>query len=218
MIVEIRPGEGGGDAVAFAAELAHLVATCAQRAGHHTTVDTSNERLVIVTLPDTAGWARHLAGTHRVQRIPKGAAARHTSTVTVAVLDDGAAPEVELDPADLVEDVFRASGPGGQHRNTSDTAVRLVHVPTGTTVVCAEGRSQWHNRRQARAELVRRLSAAHAQSERSARNDERRDQFAVGDRPSRTWTWNEQRNSATHHPTGRTWRITDLRRGRGLTS
>lgn len=151
---------------------------------------------------------------HRVQRIPPGETRRHTCTVTVAVLDGRHAERVVLDPDDVRIECYRAPGPGGQHRNTTDSAVRLTHEPTGIVVCAAQSRSQHTNRTTAWAELQRRLEchAVHRASRDLQRA--RSAQIGRGERPEVTWTWNDQRGQVTHHPTGRRWRWRDLTRGR----
>ena len=151
-----------------------------------------------------------------MQRIPPGDTRRHTSTVTVAVLDSDtpSTGELELDPSEVRVEVYRDSGPGGQHRNTSDTAVRLTHLPSGVVVCATESRSQGANRAAAWVELRRRLEHAARDEHARQRNGERVAQIGSGDRAEVTWTWNDQRGQVTHHPTGRRWRWKDLTKGR----
>lgn len=157
-------------------------------------------------------WARAIVGTHRVQRIPRGSAARHTSTATIAVLDDEAFA-FELDPADVVEHRDRGSGKGGQHQNTTDSAVTLVHQPTGERVHM-EGRSQWNNRQRAWQELERRLKRRARGESASQQNDTRRRQITTQERSAKTFTHNEQRSEVKDHQTGRKWSIDQFQRGR----
>lgn len=219
MHIEIRPGEGGDDAAAFATELARIIRATHTRTGGTVEIDTTNPRLVTVTLDTAPAWVHDLAGVHRIQRIPRNdGTRRHTSTVTVAVLDHpAAAPTVDIDHRDLRIEPFQASGPGGQHRNRTLSAVRVTHTPSGTVVTCADERHQHQNRRKAIAELRRRLTDQAVDAAASERNAARTDQISTGERPARTWQWNHQRGIATHEPSGRRWRIEDLRRGRGLT-
>jgi peptide chain release factor 1 len=152
---------------------------------------------------------------HRVQRIPPGDTRRHTSTVTVAVLDEDSPDcEIDVDSSEVRVECYRDSGPGGQHRNTSDSAVRLTHLPTGVVVCATESRSQGANRAAAWVELRRRLAVAAADAAAQQRNGERVAQIGSGDRAEVTWTWNDQRGQVTHHPTRRRWRWKDLSRGR----
>jgi peptide chain release factor 1 len=131
------------------------------------------------------------------------------------VLLTGAAPsEVELVDADLKEDFYRASGPGGQHRNVTDTAVRLTHAPTGLVVVAERSRSRAHNREAARQELTRRLVARAASGHEAYERDRRRDQVAGAGRPSKGWTWNAQRGVVTDHTTGASYPMAHAERGK----
>lgn len=150
-----------------------------------------------------------------MQRVPPGDTRRHTSIVTVAVLDSHEEPaSVDLDPSEVRVEVYRDSGPGGQHRNTSDTAVRLTHLPTGVVVCATESRSQGANRAAAWAELTRRLKHAARDEQVRHRNGDRVAQIGSGDRAEVTWTWNDQRGQVTHHPSRRRWRWKDLSKGR----
>lgn len=151
---------------------------------------------------------------HRIQRIPKNSSRRHTSTATVVLLTGSAPVETELADADLKEDFYRASGPGGQHRNVTDTAVRLTHVPTGLVVVAERSRSRAQNREVARLELTRRLSAQAAQSHEESERDSRRSQVSGAGRPSKGWTWNAQRGVVTDHSTGAVYSMAQAERGK----
>ncbi len=153
-----------------------------------------------------------LAGTHRVQRIPRnGGGRRHTSTATIAVLDATVATDIVLDPDDIVATTYRGSGPGGQHRNVTDSAVRLHHLPSGI-VVCSEGeRSQYMNRQTAETELRARLTATAETEAAAGRNADRRTQVR-SERSAKMFTHNEQRDEVTGM--GRRWRWKDFYRGR----
>lgn len=157
--------------------------------------------------------ARVFAGTHRVQRVPDGENRRHTSTVTIAVLDADRPPPPPLDPADIDEQVYRGSGPGGQHRNTSDTCVRLTHRPTGIVVHATESRSQWANRQAAHAELARRVDELATATRRAEVDDERTGQIGDGGRGGFDWNWCAWRDEVTG-PDGRRIRYTAALKGR----
>lgn len=217
LVVEIRPGEGGDDAVAFAIDLAHAFAAHARRGGCTAAIDTG--RTIAVTITGSAVDRLRLdefSGTHRIQRIPRNdrAGRRHTSTATMAVLDGDtpAAATVTWDDVDI--DVFSGSGPGGQHRNKSEQCARLTHRPTGLVVVATASRSQRQNIQAAFAELQRRLAAAAAAAAESDRNRRRRSQIATGERPTKQWTWNDQRAEVVDHATGARYPMAAFRRGR----
>lgn len=216
--VEIRPGEGGDDAALFAHELAETFGSHARRLG--AVVDRSDSDRTLVLLVKGSEEATQslgrFAGVHRIQRIPANdrRGRRHTSTASVAVLPAGAASVPELHDSDVEEIAARGSGPGGQHRNTSDTKITATHRPTGLTVTVNRGRSQWQNRQQARQELSRRL-AEQARARSAEEVDRRRsDQIASGERPAKTFTHNTQRNEVVDHSTQRRWRLDQFRAGR----
>ena len=204
-IVEIRPGEGGSDAETFAAELATAFAAYARR--HRITARIEAGRTITVTVDGPPSRLRldRFAGVHRIQRIPRSerSGRRHTSTATVAVLDAAAAaPAVELHDDDLDIQTKRGSGKGGQHRNVTDSAVRLTHRPTGMVVEVNHGRSQWQNIAAAKAELARRLAQEASIEAAAGRNATRVDQIASGERPVKAFTWNDQRAEVIDHATG----------------
>lgn len=165
------------------------------------------------TLTTSDGRARMFAGTHRVQRVPDGATRRHTSTVTVAVLDADRPPPPPLDPADIDEQVYRGSGPGGQHRNTSDSCVRATHRPTGIVVHATESRSQWVNRQAAHAELASRVRDAENAALLDRVAVERAGQIGDGGRGGFDWNWCAWRDEVTG-PSGRRWRMAAALKGR----
>lgn len=180
-----------------------------------------------------ASFLSSFVGTHRIQRIPKGEARRHTSTITVAVLgalngkrgdeSPGGVTGVfdleefpqnqELREEDLEERFARGSGPGGQHRNKTDSCVVLTHLPTGIEVRI-DGRSQWQNRQEARAEMVRRLACSASDSFQLKLNAERVDQIGTSERASKAFTYNDQRDEVVDHSTGQKWRMSAFMKGR----
>ncbi len=214
--VEIRPGEGGDDACEFAGELVSALSACVRRTGNQLRVSTSGRTTTLHITGEGAAHCAALAGTHRVQRIPVNdrAGRRHTSSATIAVLGEAEQGRVTLDERDLRVDYYRGSGKGGQHRNTRDTAVRLVHGPTGITVVVEQGRKREQNLGSARAELVRRLGELNGAIRREEINDSRVAQIGPGTRGAKQWTWNYQRGDVVNHETGETYALGELVRGR----
>jgi len=232
VVIELRAADGGTDAEAFAGDLADAFIArarrrhepIARRAGASRTI-----QLPLVTA-DPAAW-QWLAGSHRIQRVPRNdpRGRRHTSTVTVAVLQqdvsDPARPG-NLPSTDVRVDTFRGTGAGGQHRNKTDSAVRVTHQATGTVVTVLQGRSQHANRKKALQELARRLDDDERRRSRGRRRDERRGQVAGGagsaaaalvpggSQDAKTFTHNDQRDEVVHHITGRTWPLSAFLRGR----
>ena len=153
---------------------------------------------------------------HRIQRVPGNSNRRHTSTVTVALLDAAAVTAATVDESDLVIETYRGTGPGGQHRNTSDTGVRVTHTPTGIVAKVDRGRSWFQNRQAAIAELTRRVQAAAEGAQAAEHNATRVDQIGAGDRPSHDWTWCGWRDEVTCHAGGKRWLMSKALRGRFL--
>lgn len=182
----------------------------ARRAGESPSVCTHGRTWTVDVVDAT--FAAGMTGTHRVQRVPKGSAARHTSTCTIAVVDAPASDQVVLDERDLVERFCRGSGPGGQHRNKTDSCCVLRHVPSGIEVR-ADMRSQWDSRRQARTELTRRLQQTESEQARAVVNRSRADQVASG-RAAKQFTHNEQRGTVVDHESGRVWQLRRWGQGR----
>ena len=213
-VMEIRAGTGGDEATLFAAELTRLYMKYADTRGWKVQpLSTSaserggfKEAIFLITGQNVYRQLKFESGVHRVQRVPVTEANGriHTSTVTVAVLPEAEEVDVKIDPQDLEITVQRASGPGGQGVNTTDSAVRIIHRPTGLIVFCADGRSQQKNKASALAVLRSRLLKQKEDEERSKYAAERRSQIGTGDRSERIRTYNFPQNRVTDHRIGLT--------------
>jgi peptide chain release factor 1 len=209
VIVEIRAGTGGQEAALWAGDLFEMYRRLAERHRWKTDIVASSpsdlggfkEVSLEVRGKDAFARLKHEAGVHRVQRVPvtESSGRTHTSTATVAVLPEAEEVEVEIRPEDLQVDVYRSSGPGGQSVNTTDSAVRIVHKPTGIKVEVQEERSQLQNREKAlrylRARLYR-LATDEAQAKEAA---ERRAQLGTGERAEKIRTYNFAQGRVTDH-------------------
>lgn len=209
LILEIRAGAGGQEAALWAGDLLEMFRHLAERRRWKAEVLSSSpsdlggfkEALLEVRGKDAYRRLKHESGVHRVQRVPvtESAGRIHTSTATVAVLPEAEEVEVELRPEDLEWDVFRSSGPGGQSVNTTDSAVRLIHAPTGIKVEVQEERSQQQNREKALRYLRARL-LARAQEEAQAKEAAaRRSQVGTGERAEKIRTYNFPEGRVTDH-------------------
>jgi peptide chain release factor 1 len=208
-IVEIRAGAGGDEASIFAGDLFRMYTRFAEKQGwsieclSQSNSDTGGFKEVIFIIKGEDAWTKmkYESGVHRVQRIPVTEAGGriHTSTSTVAVLPEAKDVEVSIDPNDLEISVCRASGPGGQGVNTTDSAVQIQHIPSGISVYCADERSQLKNKNKAMTVLRSRLLQKKQSEEKEKYAQNRKDQVGTGDRSERIRTYNYPQSRITDH-------------------
>jgi peptide chain release factor 1 len=213
-IVEIRAGTGGDEAALFAADLFRMYTRFCERRGWKVevlalsegTLGGLKEAIFAARGPKVYGTLRYESGVHRVQRVPATEAQGrvHTSAATVAVLPEAEEVDVKIEDKDLRIDVFRSGGPGGQSVNTTDSAVRVTHLPTGLEVKCQDQKSQLQNKIKALEILRSRLLDRKIAEQEAARARERRAQVGTGDRSQKVRTYNYPQNRVTDHRIGYT--------------
>ncbi|MFW5985825.1 MAG: peptide chain release factor 1 [Halanaerobiales bacterium] len=209
VIVEIRAGAGGDEAGLFAADLYRMYTRYAENRSWKSEVMNAStsgvggykEIIFSVEGRDVFKYLKYESGVHRVQRVPstESSGRIHTSTATVAVLPEAEEVDVEIDPNDLRIDFYRSSGPGGQSVNTTDSAVRITHIPTDLTVSCQDEKSQHKNKARAMRILRARLKEKYEQEKQAERDEARKSQVGTGDRSEKIRTYNFPQGRVSDH-------------------
>lgn len=207
--LEIRAGAGGQEAALFVSALLKMYTNYALQKGWRVTIESSSptdlggykEVIAFIKGANVYAHLKRESGVHRVQRVPKTEMSGriHTSTVTVAVLPEAQDVEVSINPTDLRIDVFRSSGAGGQHVNTTDSAVRITHIPTGVVVACQDERSQHKNKAKAMKILQARILADLEEKRLREMHEQRKEQVGTGMRAEKVRTYNYPQNRVTDH-------------------
>lgn len=223
-IVEIRAGTGGDEAAIFAGDLFEMYRRYADAQGWKLELLTLSEaakggyKEIVFQLGgnEVFGKMKFERGVHRVQRVPETESQGriHTSAATVAVLPEAEEVDIQINPADLEFEAYRSTGAGGQHVNTTDSAVRIRHIPSGVVVTCQEERSQHKNRDKAMKMLRSKLYEAELQEKESKRAAERKSQVSTGDRSAKIRTYNFPQGRITDHRIGLTlYNLDDIMKG-----
>jgi peptide chain release factor 1 len=214
ILLEIRAGTGGDEAGLFASDLFRMYSKFAEKRGwrlevlnrHFTGVGGFKEIIALIEGKGVYSRLKYESGVHRVQRVPttESQGRIHTSTVTVAILPEAEEVDVQIDPNDLRIDIFRSSGPGGQSVNTTDSAVRITHLPTGMVISCQDEKSQHKNKAKALKILRARLLERARQEKQTEMSEKRRTQVGTGERSERIRTYNFPQGRVTDHRIGLT--------------
>lgn len=207
--LEIRAGTGGQEAALFAADLMKMYTNYALKKGWKVSIESTSttdlgglrEAVLYIKGKQAYGHLKFESGVHRVQRVPQTETQGriHTSTATVAVLPEADEVEITINPADLRIDVYRSGGAGGQHVNTTDSAVRITHIPTGVVVACQDERSQHKNKDKALKMLKSRILAAQVEQKEAELAKARKEQVGGGMRAEKVRTYNFPQNRVTDH-------------------
>ena len=224
VIIEIRAGTGGEEAALFAGDLFRMYMRYAEARNwkveimsqHQTGVGGIKEIIALVRGKGVYSDLKYESGIHRVQRVPATEAQGriHTSAVTVAVLPEAEEVDVKIEPSELKIDVYRSTGPGGQSVNTTDSAVRITHLPTGLVVTCQDEKSQLKNKNKALKVLRSRLLDQITQEQNAKRSEARKNQVGSGDRSGRIRTYNFPQGRVTDHRIGLTlYKLEDILQG-----
>jgi len=224
VIIEIRAGTGGEEAGLFVSDLFRMYNKYAELKNwkvevlsHHATgVGGLKEIIAMIHGKGAYSCLKYESGIHRVQRVPETEAQGriHTSAVTVAVLPEAEDVEIHIDPSDVRVDVFRSTGPGGQSVNTTDSAVRITHLPTGIVVTCQDEKSQLKNKNKGMKVLRARLLDRMTREQNEKRSQERKSQIGDGDRSGRIRTYNFPQGRVTDHRIGLTlYKLEDILQG-----